>query len=684
MSATSGGVTQFIQELRNRRVFRVAAVYLGAAFALLEAADIVVATYGLPDSVIRILMILLLVGFPLSTGLAWSFQFTPEGLRRSPKTGEKQTASEKPLTSNGIIISLLLVIAVLLAFPRYRDAPSVQDQVTIEALLDTKSIAVLPFTPFTDEREDEIFADGMHDDILTQLSKIGDLKVISRTSVMQYKGTSKLIPDIAQELGVTNILEGSVRRAGDQIRVVAQLINAKTDEHLWAETFDRKYADIFSIQTEVAKKIASAMKATLTPAEVSSIEQQPTENLEAYNYYMRGKLSFESYSGQTTKLHLVEQAIEMYEKSVSLDPGLLVANTALVEAYVQQLNSRVGIAEQNIEKANYYLQRAKTVDANGADTYKAMGLVAYYVDRDYEKALDHFEHALKGKPNDADVIAYMAAVVRRQGNFEQSQKYYQRAVEINPRSGSLLYNASTTSMYMHLWQEEAMYIDLLIALEPESVWWEGSKAWNIFQQTGDPNAGLEYLYAIDHPDNKMENFESFYWLLWYNRDKEKLRDLLDANDPSSWYLLDLYYGFVERLLGNEEQALTHYRKLEKTMLERLDRTPDHPREMGYLAYAYLGQGKKEAAIKLATRATEIIPVEMDAMEGTRTLLMLCDIYALAKDKENTLKLLERLMHLPSETSVYDSKYDPNFDFLRGEPRFKEVLKHREDIYQAFK
>lgn len=673
---------RLIEELRNRRVFRVSTVYVGISFALIEVSDILLPMLEAPAWSLKAIVILLAIGFPLAVTLAWMFQFTPEGVRRSPKSGEKQTTADKPLTSNSIIIALLVIIAMLLAFPRYKDTPT-NHSVSMEAQVDSKSIAVLPFTPFADEREDEIFADGVHDDILTQLSKIADLKVISRTSVMQYKGTTKLIPDIAGELGVANVLEGSVRRAGDQIRIVAQLINAATDEHLWAETFDREYADIFSVQTEVAKKIAQAMKATLTPAEISSIEQKPTENLEAYSLFMQGKLLFESFTGQLTMVNLIHEAIPMYEQALKLDPGLLAANTGLVEAYVQLLNNAIGVSDENKAQAKKYLDQSLSIDPRHPDTHKALGLVAYYVDRDFDKAIDHFRNSIHGRPNDADVLGYMAAVVRRQGKFKDSQMYYQKAFAINPRSASLLYNAASTSMYMHAWEEEAMYIDMLIALEPEAVWWHAGKGYNLFQITGDLNVGISYLDSVQDGEYDFDLFEAYYYLLTYKNDWKRLRELLDDNDPALFYPFHFGYGLAERMFGNEQKALAHFDSLEVAARAQLSGAPDDVRALGYLANALLGKGDKAEAIKLATKATEIVPIEKDAMNGARALWVLCDINAVAKEKEATLSLLEKLSNIPSEISVHDLTYDPNYDFLRDEPRFQVVLENYENIYKQF-
>jgi tetratricopeptide (TPR) repeat protein len=491
---------------------------------------------------------------------------------------------------------------------------------------------------------------------------------------MQYKGTTKLIPDIAKELGVAHVLEGSVRRSGDQIRIVAQLIKAVSDEHLWAETFDRKYADIFTIQTEVAKKIAVAMQATLTPSEQAYIEENPTENLNAYNFYMQGKLSFEAFAGILTELHQIEKAISFYKQAIDLDPSYLLAYTGLVEAHVMLVNNRSGVSEDNISLAAEYLSRAIELNPTHPSVYKARGLFAYYTEWDYEKALENFNNALKGSPNDSDVLSYMAAVVRRQGKFEESRQLYKQAIAINPRSASLIYNASSTSAYLHEWEEERMYLDLLVALEADDSYWKGSIATNMFNQTGNIDAALKYLYAIDDKDNLVDNFENLYYLLYYKRDLDEIRKLLAINSASDFYPNYRMYGQAELMMGNMEKAHSYFDTLKTEANEQLKRVPNDPTTLGYLALAQVGLGDIKAGILTAEKAVKLKPITDDAMIGARSMWLLLDVYSQAKDKEAALNLLERLLPLPSDISLNDVKFDQVYDFIRDEPRFKALIK----------
>ncbi|NQT64387.1 MAG: hypothetical protein HQ556_15605 [Candidatus Marinimicrobia bacterium] len=431
MSEQKNGPGGIIQELRNRRVFRAVAVYLGVGFALLEAADIVVPMLGLPGFVVKAVFWLLIAGFPVAIGLAWTFQFTPEGLRRSPKSGEKQTEEQKPFTGNSVIIVLLLVIVGLLAYPRIQSPPPT-DLATINKQadsLDAKAVAVLPFTNFSASEEDAYFADGIHDDILTQLSKIRDLRIISRTTMIKYKSSDLSISEIAKEVGAANILEGSVRRAGDQVRIVAQLIKAKSDEHLWAETYDREYADIFAIQTDVARKIASALKSALTPEEEQQLEDIPTSNMAAYDYFLKGNHFW--YTKTTEEGNL--KAVAMYEEAIKLDPdfGLAYARQSVAHSVLFQSPDWDPSRERK-ELARNTLERAKLLIPNHPEVHFAQGIFYQWCLDDPASAILEFEIAAEGQPGNGETAKHLGELYARAGNWLKAKIYLERSYELEP------------------------------------------------------------------------------------------------------------------------------------------------------------------------------------------------------------------------------------------------------------
>src|SRR5213594_4167197 len=315
----SVAMSGFFEEVKRRKVYRVAVAYIIAAGGIIQLGSAAFPAWELPNWALRLVIVLLLVGFPIALILAWAFDVTPQGIRATPNVAVPRTNRRRNvimLVATGVIVS---AIAGFFLLPRISSAHKID-----------KSIAVLPFENLSDEKENAYFADGIQDDVLTNLSKIGDLKVISRTSVMPYRGKASNLREIGKALGVGTILEGSVRRVGNRVRVNVQLINAENDEHLWAEDYDRELTDVFAIQTDLAQKIANELRAKLSPSEKAQMEQKPTENGEAYLAFVQAhnlQNAFEDFEK-------LKQSEQLYERAIELDP-----NFALAIARYSQLQS---------------------------------------------------------------------------------------------------------------------------------------------------------------------------------------------------------------------------------------------------------------------------------------------------------------------------------------------------------
>src|SRR5689334_6160868 len=386
-------MTGFFEELKRRKVYRGAIAYIVASWALAQGLAQVLPVFEISNSVIRVVIALLLIGFPLALVLAWVFDITPSGIRRTPSATAETAVSVGPVSTHrrrnlfvlaaaGIVISAGVGFFVL---PR-----AVAHKVD-------KSIAVLPFENFSDEKENAYFADGVQDDILTNLSKVGDLKVISRTSVMPYRGKTSNVREIGKALGVGAILEGSVRRAGNRVRVNVQLIDANTDEHIWANDYDRDLTDVFAIQTDLAQKIASELQAKLSPSEKALMEQKPTQNNEAYLAFVRAHDPWSSSYEDTEKLNLDEH---MYQSAIDLDPQF-----ALAYARFSQLESwyvpSFEATPARRQKARDLAKRALELQPNLPEAHLAQGFVNYYVDNDFDAAAREFQIAQSGLPNES-------------------------------------------------------------------------------------------------------------------------------------------------------------------------------------------------------------------------------------------------------------------------------------------
>ncbi|MBT3252696.1 MAG: tetratricopeptide repeat protein, partial [Candidatus Marinimicrobia bacterium] len=609
---------------------------------------------------------ILLLGFPLAIALAWMFQVTPDGLRRSPTSGEKQTPEHKPMTSNTIIIALLIIIAVLLAYPRFTNPDSSPTRENPLSNFDSKSVAVLPFTPFTKTVEDESFADGVHDDILTQLSKIGELKVISRTSVMRYKETTKGIPEIAEELGVENLLEGSVRRAGDQVRIVAQLINAKTDEHLWAETYDRQYADIFAIQSDVAQKIARALKAKLTPQEKRYIETKPTENQKAWELYVRGELLWDADILERDSIAV------FYEQALDHDPDFLLPYTKLaaIHAFAYFDGSGADPRPTRLEQAQKMLSRAIEIDPNASETHRAQGYFYYYGSRDYQRALEEFSIAQVSQPNNSDLLAAKAFVQRRLGQWDESLENLQQAVSLDPNDGNKVRQVRDMAYMMHQWDLSERYQGQLSAIhsdnESET---EIGRYYIELAQSGDLGklqAVLEQLMAKFDPNDLMEVRVMH---AEFTRDFEGWLALEMSDTLGSYWTI----GNLLELTGKKEMAQSYFDTARMEAENAIEENPKDWEFYGELGVSLAKLGKFEEAIEWGKKEVDLMSLTRDRISGVVALEDLAEIYMICGMQDEAIDLYSKILTMPGYLSTTWLKLSPQYDSLREHPRFIALL-----------
>src|SRR5438552_12802064 len=414
----------FFEELKRRKVYRVAIAYAVGSWALAQGLAQVLPVFDISNSVIRVVIALLLIGFPVALVLAWVFDVTPQGIKATPTIaagGAHRRRNVMMLVATGVIIS---AAAGFFLLPR------------ASARKIDKSIAVLPFENLSDEKGNAYFADGIQDDILTNLSKIGDLKVISRTSVMPYRGHTSNIREIAKTLGVSSVLEGSVRREGNRVRVNVQLINANNDEHLWANNYDRDLTDVFAIQTDLAREIAGALQAKLSPTEKAQMERKPTENGEAYLAFLQAHTLFFQSMEDLEKL---KQAEQLYERAIQLDPkfALAFARWSQLESWLVHSFERTAERRQ---KARTLAQQALQLQPDLPEAHLAMGFSLYYGDNDFEGALKEFEIAQRGLPNEAEGYLALGSIQRRMGKWSESTANFEKAASLNPKDGFVFQN----------------------------------------------------------------------------------------------------------------------------------------------------------------------------------------------------------------------------------------------------
>src|SRR5499427_5943874 len=408
----------FFEEVQRRKVYRVAAAYIIAAGFIIPIGSSVFPAWELPNWTFRLVVVLLLVGFPLALILAWAYDVTPQGIRVTP------TASTPGSHRRRNVIMLIAIGVTISAAAGFFLLPRAS------ARKIDKSIAVLPFQNLSDEKENAYFADGIQDDILTNLSKIGDLKVISRISVNSYRdNATRNAREIGKALGVATLLEGSVRRSGNRVRVNVQLIDATNDEHIWAEDYDRDLTDVFAIQTDLAQKIASSLQAKLSPNEKERLDRQPTQNPDAYLLFIQAH----DYANRPDRLHDTSlKAEELFEQAIKLDPKFAAAfaGLSMVQSWMYHESDP---APGRREKARLNAVESLRLQPNLPEGHLALGFSYYYGDRDYERALAEFEIAKRDLPNEAQAYLAIGSIQRRQGRWAESNTNLEKSVALGPK-----------------------------------------------------------------------------------------------------------------------------------------------------------------------------------------------------------------------------------------------------------
>src|SRR5262249_39371939 len=403
---------------------------------------------------LRLVILLLLVGFPIALILAWAFDITAQGIRATPEITAPRTGRRRNiimLIATGVVVSAATGFFLL---PR------------VAAHKVDKSIAVLPFENLSDEKENAYFADGIQDDVLTNLSKIGDLRVISRTSVMQYRGRPTNLREIGKALGVSNILEGSVRRSGNKVRVNVQLIDANSDEHLWANDYDREVevTDVFAIQSDLAQQIANALKAKLSPAEESQMTRKPTENGEAYLAFVQAH----DLSCAVEDFTKLKQSEQLYQRAIELDPNfaLALARYSQLESWMQHTHDA---SSEHRERARALAERALQLQPDLPEAHLALGFSYYYGDNNYEAALKEFEIAQRALPNESEVYLAIGAIQRRQGKWAESTANLEKAAGLNPKDTWPLQNLAMNYQMLRDFDAANRTVDRALQINPQAI-----------------------------------------------------------------------------------------------------------------------------------------------------------------------------------------------------------------------
>jgi serine/threonine protein kinase/tetratricopeptide (TPR) repeat protein len=540
----------------------------------------------------------------------------------------------------------------------------------IPADFNKPSIAVLPLEDLNPDKDEEHFSDGIHDDILTQLAKIGDLKVIARTSVMQYKNTEMRVSEIGEELGVDAILEGTVRRSENRIRIGAQLIDAKTEGHIWAETYDREYEDIFAIQSDVAQKIAAALHATLTPEEKRSIDRKPTENLEAYNNYLQGNY----YLEKTYSRENFETTAQFYEKAIELDPDFTLAYTKLLKANIQLYVPKTwDHTPERLAKCNFILDRAVELAPDLPEVHEAKGYYAEWIEKDFAKALWEYEIALQNRPNNSEILSSIGRIFLSQGKAEEATDYFLSSYERDPMVNNHAYMVGWANILQRKWDNAERWIDMFIASDPTYPLGYYKKIEITIFGYGD----LEKAQAIvEEGSRTADKMEQVYYPAMIELYSRNYREALTIRESSSWrpHYNQVLIGQLYGLSGEADKAEKHYRSAVSLLEEMIVKQPENAFHYSALGMAWAGLGKRDEAIQWGEKAVALHPIQSDPWSSGEDLLLdLALIYVQVGEHEKAIDIIEALLSMPSQMTQWRLKLDPLYDPLRNHPRFQKLI-----------
>src|SRR5437773_7175262 len=656
----------FFEELRRRKVYRVAAAYIIAAGFIIQIGSAVFPAWELPNWAFRLVVVLLLVGFPIALILAWAYDVTPQGICATPAPGMPVARRRRNLI---MLIGIGVIISAGAGFfllPR------------ASARKIDKSIAVLPFQSLSDEKENAYFADGMQDDILTNLSKIGDLKVISRMSVMSYRGDAvRNAREIGKALGVATLLEGSVRRAGNRVRVNVQLINANNDEHIWAEDYDRDLTDVFAIQTDLAQKIVYTLQAKLSPNEKARLDRQPTQDPDAYLLFVQAH----DYANRTDMFHDTSLKAEpLFEQAIKLDPNfsLAYAGLSMLESWVYHSFDPLPARR---EKARLNADAALRLQPDLPEGHLALGFSYYYGDRDYQRALAEFEIAKRGLPNEAQAYMAIGAIQRRQGKWIESTANLEKAAALDPKNVSILCNLGYSYMAQRNFEAADKIFDRAIVAEPQSLQATGMKAAVAVQWTGDLSA-VEKQFSSVPPGADPEGLITWLRVGILTLERkfpealqvvqqflgETLASATTAPCPKAFL-----EGMLYRYQGDDEKARVAFDHARAVAEKLVREAPQNSARHGQLGVVLAALGQREEAINEGKRAVELLPESQDAFDGPQATASLAQIYAWTGEFDEAFRLLDHLLDVQNVLTVPMLKLEPIWDPLRKDPRFQALI-----------
>jgi TolB-like protein/tetratricopeptide (TPR) repeat protein len=681
----------FFAELKRRNVYKVAVAYAIVGWLLIQIVTQVFPFLEIPAWVVRLVIALVAIGFPIALVIAWAFELTPQGLKR---TEDVDLAAQRRTKSYAWIYVVIVGAGFsigLFFIGRYtvrNTASAARTEAATGSSISQKSIAVLPFENLSEDKANAYFATGMQDMILTKLAAIGDLKVISRTSTERYASHPDDLKTIARQLGIATILEGSVQKSGNSVLINVQLIDAASDHHLWAEAYPRTLDNIFGVEGEVAQKVADALKARLTPTESANVASVPTHNREALDLYLRANADLRRGADAAALVpKVIPFAIELYQQALAKDPGFALAAAELAQAHMTMYWFAPDHTAERLASAKTAAEQALSLQPELGAAHFALGLYWYWGHREYAQALQQLELARKASPNDAQLEQYFAAIDRRQGRWEDAIATYRRATTLDPRSNLLFDQLAYTYSCVRRYADADRAYAQATSVARDPIDERVTQAWNTVLWKADLGPLRSALGSVTPgSDDYAGNATYFYSLAWWSRDYAAAIAAAENDSAENWTDNSnvtlprlLYLAMAYDAAGNAAKAHPMYAAVRARMQAALAQRGDDPDLHLALGFAAAGLGLRDEAIREGRKATSLMPVSRDNYSGPGYFTWLAQLYARVGDHDQAIDTLQQLMSLPFSGVAISSallKLDPFWDPLRKDSRFEKLCQEQ--------
>src|ERR1700730_18583221 len=676
----------FFEELKNRRVYRVAIAYAIAGSATVQVVGTVLPIFHAPDWAQQLFVVLVALGFPFALVLAWSFDVEAGTIKKAGAgPGGTAVANRRRVWIVAAVGSGIAMLGLGAYWFWHPWTTGLDLEPAAAPAIVEKSIAVLPFENLSDDKQNAYFADGVQDEVLTNLARVADLKVISRTSVMQYKsGVQRNLRDIAKALGVSHVVEGSVQRSAGRVRVSAQLIDAKTDMHLWAESYDRDLADVFAIENELAEKIVSQLKSKLSPKEKAAIEQKPTADLAAHDLYIRAKTLIASAVFSTPQTESLFEAVRLLNQAIERDSAFALAYYQLAHTHDLLYFTGTDHTSARLAMADAAIQSLTRLLPNSGEAHLALAKHLYWSYLDYDRARNELSLAQKSLPNDPMPFQLAGFIDRRQGQWAESTKNFERALELdpqNPAAAGVLQQIARSYECLRRYFDEEGALGRAIALDPKDAALRASRAQVELDWHADPRPLISTIQAIVGEDSREAGNIAESWLKvsLCERDFDGALRVLAALPIDGCHVETIPFprawceGVVAQMRGDTRAARAAFTSVHNEMAKLVREQPAYAEALCALGMADAALGQKEDAIREGRRAVELLPVTKDSIIGPLLVQNLALIYAWTGEKDLALEQLTIAARVPGYLSYGDLRLHPYWDSLRGDSRFETIV-----------